>query len=145
MDNNVTKEWLDLAVLVVMMGVATIILFPLMVELKTPVIADYSDKTALDATGSIMMEGEIKTGADLFLAISNTDLNIPYPRSIRINNTPIIDLNNAFIAKLSENLALIYTDSGDYKLKSMLNYKITSISFVHDDVNGDYWQYTLQP
>lgn len=145
MDSNVTHEWIDFAILVVLMGVATILIMPLMIELKTPIITDYSDKTVLDATGSIMTEAEIKTGADLFMAISNTDLNIPYPRSIRINNTPIIDLNNAFLTNLSANLAMIYTDSGDYKLKSMLNYKITSVEFVHDTTNGDYWQYTLQP
>ena len=145
MDPDNVKEWLEFAILIVVMGVSVIILTPFINAISTPIIADYSDKTAVDATGSIMTEDTVRTGADLFLAIANSDLNLPYPRSIKINNSPILDLDNKFLTNLSANLALVYTDAGSYKLKSMLEYKIQSVEFVKDDVNGDYWHYTLVP
>ncbi|MBQ2885837.1 MAG: hypothetical protein IJE43_19100 [Alphaproteobacteria bacterium] len=143
MNPKVVIEWLQLAVLVLVLGIGSYNVSALFRETSTPIIRDYQDKTALDAKGSLMVEGAIKTGADLMFALINSDLNLPYPRSIKINSSPIIDLNNAFIANLDTNLALIYSSVGEYKLSTMLDYKVTKVEYIWDDVNGDYWHYTL--
>ena len=143
MDADMVHEWLSLAILVLVLGISTVELGILLREASTPIIKDYEDKTALNATGSIMSDFEGQTGVDILMSLANADLNVPYPRSIRINNTPIIDINDAFLADVSSNLAAIYSPSGQYKLGSMLDYKVDKVEFVSDNVNGDYWQYTL--
>lgn len=143
MNPKVVIEWLQLAVLVLVLGMGSFNVSALFREASTPIIRDYQDKTALDAKGSLMVEGAIKTGADLMFALINSDLNLPYPRSIKINSSPIIDLNNEFIANLDTNLALIYSSAGEYKLSTMLDYKVTKVEYIWDDINGDYWHYTL--
>lgn len=143
MDPKVIVEWLQLASLVLVLGMGSYNISALFREASTPIISDYQDKTTLNAKGSLMVDGDVKTGADIMFALINSDLNLPYPRSIRINNTPIIDLNNTFMADLDTNLALIYSSAGDYKLSTMLDYKVVDVKYVWDDVNGDYWHYTL--
>lgn len=136
-------EWLDIAILVLVMSMS-VMQFPILFEeTSKPIIKDYEDKTALFAGGSVYTELANKTGAELMMSIVNADENTPYPRSIKINNTKIIDLDNAFIANKQLNISGIYSSSGEYKLGTMLNWNIESVTFVQDKINGDYWHYVL--
>lgn len=131
MASSTMHEWLSFSTLVVVMGTAAILMQPLMQETSKPIIKDYADKTALDATGSIMMELEDQTGAAIMMALSNTDLNLPFPRAIRINDSPVLKLDNAFQADLGSGLAKVYSSSGKYKLKNMLDWKIIDVVYVY--------------
>ena len=172
---GVTHEWMSFASLIVVLGTSVILMQPLMQETSTPIIKDYEDKTALDAAGSIMMDLENQTGAAIMMALSNTDLNVPYPRAIRINDSPVLKLDNEFQSDLGSHLAMIYSPSGRYKLKNMLDWNIIGVIYVYQtndpkytdiitDMNNDsdpandnmygfgidtsvngYWQFILQP
>lgn len=141
--HNTVSIWLDVAILVLVLGMAVTNITPLLVEASKPIVKDYEDKTALKSYGDTYTESRVKTGADLVASLLNLDENIPYPRSIRVNNLPIIDLDNAFITNKQPNISAIYSKYGDFKLSTMLEWTITKIEFVYDPVNGDYWHYVL--
>lgn len=138
MVSDIMHEWISMGLLVVFMGISVVLAGPLLVEASSPIIEDYQDKTVLNASGSIVMEQlDGKTGADLLMSLANTDINVPYPRAIRFNNSRVIKLDNAFQADLAAQLSYIYLHDG---LKEMLDWKVIDIIYVyttHDDKLGD--------
>lgn len=141
--NSALSYYWDMMLLVLVLALAVINLPVLTNEWDKDIAVRMEDKSALDSENSIYVDDVMKTGADLMMALSIVDSMIPYPRSIRINETPVIDLDNAWIANKTSNLISIYSSSGNWKLGTMLNYQITNVEFVNN--GGDpYWQYTLE-
>lgn len=102
------------------------------------------DKTALDVQNSLYMYEDIKTGKDLMMSLVVVDDNVAFPRSIRINNTPIIDLNNAWIINKYTNIVKVYETGGQWKLGNMLDWKIQEVKYEYN--SGDpYLHYILSP
>lgn len=137
--------WIDIAVLSTILGSAAVQLPSIIAETQDPIIQMTEDKTAKDTYGSTIPAMRAETGSDIIMMLVNADDNIPYPRSIKINDTPIIDLNSAFFAQQQSNVHAILADSGTWKLGNMQDYKVTSVEFVQDNAEGDYWHYTLVP
>lgn len=141
--NSGISYYLDLAVLVISMAFAMLTLPNLTAAWQTPIITQIEDKTALDSEQSVYTEPTLKTGYDLLMSLVVADNLVPYPKSIRINDTPVIDLDNSWMMHKNENIGIIYSDSGSWKLSTMLHYKITKVEFVQN--GGDpYWQYILE-
>lgn len=141
--NSALSYYWDMMLLVLVLAIAVVNLPILTTEWSNGIAVRMEDKTALDSDNSIYVDDVMKTGADLMMALAIVDSMIPYPRSIRINDTPIIDLDNAWIASKTSNLISIYSSSGNWKLGTMLNHQITKVEFVEN--GGDpYWHYTLE-
>lgn len=140
--NKTTAYLFDVVMLVLVMGWSILNLPALMRATNEPIIAGIEDKTALEVNGSIYDSSAVQTGADLVAALLNVDANTPYPRAIKVNDSPVMKLDGAFYANKQNNLSLMFSASGDYKLSTMLDYSVESVTFVPDN-NGDYWHYVL--
>ena len=137
------QKWFDLTLLVCMLVIGTPFVIMITIEARHPITAYEPDKTAIDTEMGLTIDEVKKTGADLLMSLVVTDDLIPFPRSIKINNTPIIDINKAWVIDKSNNIAKLYSASGQYKLSTMLDYTIKSVTYVNN--NGDpYLHYVLE-
>lgn len=135
--------WLDAMLLVLMMALSLINLPALAKEWSVPLSSGIKDKSTVVSTAGVYHEDTVKTGQDLLMSLIVLDDYVQYPRSIRINDTPIIDLDTAWMTNHSANVSAIYNINGQWKLGSMLNYTITKVEYVEN--NGDpYWHYVLE-
>lgn len=135
--------WFDLLLAVVMMALTVINMPVLATEWVRPLSSGIVDKTTIETDYSLYVEDKIKTGADLLMMMVVADEYTQYPRSIKINETPIIDLDDTWIANKSINISKIYNINGSYKLGGMLEYEITSTTFVENS-NDPYWHFGLE-
>lgn len=137
--------YFELALLVLCMVMATFNLVLFTNEVNNPLIAYTEDKSAVDAENAIY-QGEVGlTGADLLMSLTNIDAYTPYPRSIQINDTGIIDLNNDFVTNKYVYIQMLYNGGGKYGsgLKTWVNWTVTSVEYVPN--NGDpYIRYVLE-
>lgn len=111
---------------------------------REPIIVQGSDKTFIESTGVQEHYDSELFGYDILLMLMNVDDMTPYPRAIRINDGPIIKIDNSYVAYKMKNVALIYDAEGDYKLSLMLNYKVTTQEYIYDIPGTPYIQYTLE-
>lgn len=109
-----------------------------------PIIIQGTDKTYVDALGVQEWETHEKYGRDILFSLINTDIMSPYPRAIKINDTPVIKIDNLFLTTKMRNVAMIYSSTGEYKLSTMLDWKVTSEKYVYDDGDFAYIHYTLE-
>lgn len=132
-------------IILVLVAIGCTLLLPLYFTVMfTNPISYTEDKTALDVQNSLYMYEDIKTGKDLMMSLVVVDDNVAFPRSIRINNTPIIDLNNAWIINKYTNIVKVYETGGQWKLGNMLNWKIQEVKYEYN--SGDpYLHYILSP
>lgn len=135
-------EYVELGVLVIMMVYGALNAGMLAKEAATPIVADYDDKTAMPAQGAINTDEYVFTGADLMYTVILADNNIPYPRAVKVNDAPVIRMDDEFVANKERNVGGIYSSTGLYKLGTMLDWHVVDIKYV-SDTNGDYWHYIL--
>jgi hypothetical protein len=134
-------KWLDFMLLVIFLAIGFSMSTLLLRSLGTSLVSYPEDKTALDTNNAIYVSETQKTGVDLLMSLVVTDDLNAFPRSFRIANTPIIDLNNDWVIEKSTNIAVIYSPGGSYKLGNMLNRKIKRTEYVQngDDPYIRYW------
>lgn len=137
------QKWLDLAVLICMLVIGTPFVIMITIEASNPITSYEPDKTAIDTEMGLIVDDVKKTGADLLMSLAVTDDLIAFPRSIKINDTPIIDIDKAWVIDKSSNIARIYSETGQYKLGIMLDWFVESVTYVNN--NGDpYLHYILE-
>ena len=137
------SKWFDLVLLILILTIGVLLLPFVFIELNTPIMSKIEDKTALRVENALYVGHVNKTGADLFMGLVVVDEFLPFPKSIRINETPVIDLNKTWIANKYGNINKIYSEEGEYKLSKMLDWNITSVEFIEN--GGDsYWQFRLE-
>lgn len=138
------QKFYDIMILVFVAIGCTLLLPLYFTVMFTNPISYTEDKTALDVQNSLYMYEDIKTGKDLMMSLVVVDDNIAFPRSIRINNTPVIDFNNEWIVNKYTNIVKVYETSGQWKLGNMLEWKIKEVKYEYN--SGDpYLHYILQP
>lgn len=137
------QKWLDLALLICMLVIGTPFVIMITIEASNPITSYEPDKTAIDTEMGLIVDDVKKTGADLLMSLAVTDDLIAFPRSIKINDTPIIDIDKAWVIDKSSNIARIYSETGQYKLGTMLDWFVKSVTYVNN--NGDpYLHYILE-
>lgn len=141
---EVLSKYLEVAVSIFIYVTASILTLALLITAREPIIEQGSDKTLVESTGVQKHYESELYGYDLLLMLLNLDSMSPYPKAIKINDTPVINLNNAFLAYKMRNVAAIYSETGDYKLSKMLNYKVTSKKYVYEGADAPYMHYTLE-
>lgn len=109
----------------------------------------------VDKTNSIVFEnfkedldnGESytqKTAADLLMYFATLDRADMTPNRIKVNDTPIITIDDEFIEYKYENIETLFSDTGKYKFSSLLDdgtgnpEVIKSIDIEFEDKDTDY-------
>lgn len=102
---------------------------------KEPIAVTYEDKTAKTVQDALVVGKPVYTGRDLLSVIMVMDEFVPYPRKIRINDGPVILLDNAFITNIERKVLDVYATYlvGKDDLPLTFSY----------DYNGGYIQYRL--
>lgn len=136
------EKWLDLVVLIVALVFGITMAGICLRVYSEPIATDKVDKSTVQSVESITVDADIKTGKDLLMSLVVADGLMPYPRAIRINDTPVIRMTDDWVVNKSREIARIYNANGDIRLATMLDWSIASVSYV-DDVDGGYLQYIL--
>lgn len=141
---EVLEKYIEIAASIFIYVTAAVLTLGLLIVAREPIIKQGSDKTLVESTGVQQYYESELYGYDLLLMLLNLDSMSPYPKAIKINDTPVINLNNAFLAYKMRNVASIYSATGDYKLSKMLNYKVTDKKYVYEGADAPYIHYTLE-
>lgn len=141
---SILEKYLEVAISIFLYVTSAALTLTLLVFAQDPIITQGSDKTLVESAGVQQMYESTEYGRDILLMLLNTDPMSPYPKAIKINNTPVIKLDNDFIASKMRNLAAIYSANGQYKLSTMLDYKVSSYKYVYEGTDAPYIQYTLE-
>lgn len=138
------EKWIDLVVLILALLVGTTMSGICLRVYSEPIASRYENKSTVQSFEAIMVDADVKTGKDLLMGLVITDSLMPYPRAIRINDTPVIRMTDDWVINKNRHVAEIYSPVGLYKLGNMLDWEVVEVIFVHDDAEGDYLSYTLQ-
>lgn len=141
---EVLERYIEFVTTIVLVAVAATITVVLVSQCATPIVELTDDKSMVPSTGVQEWEEHTLYGRDLLLMLINLDLMSPYPKAIRINDTPVLRIDNSFIMYKMRNVATIYASSGQYKLSTMLDWEITNIDYVYSGEGAPYIQYTLE-
>lgn len=141
---DVLEKYIEIAVSVFLYVSAAVLTVGVLIFAQDPIVTQGSDKTFVESTGVQQLYEADIYGKDILLMLLNTDSMSPYPKAIKINDTPVIQLNNAFIAYKMRNVSAIYSASGEYKLSKMLDWKVTNKKYVYEGVGAPYIHYTLK-
>lgn len=141
--NDAVSKWLDLTFIIIFMVISCIGLNLLLREVNTPLVSKHEDKSALYVENAIHEPFNIKTGSDIMLSLLVADDYCPEPASIRINNTPIIRIDDDYVASKYTEVNKIYNTSGQWQLGRLLNSRVIYVTYVTDS-SGDYWQYIIE-
>jgi hypothetical protein len=141
---DIVNKWFDMAVSIFIYVMCTGLTVTLMVVAQEPIINSNSDKTFMESTGVQEKQENELYGNDILFMLLNSDEMTPYPKAIKINDSPVIKLDNNFIATKMNNISVIYSESGEYKLKKMMNWKIIDKKFVYSGTDAPYIQYILK-
>lgn len=142
--SEIIEKYLEMAVSIFIYVTCAALTSTLLIFAKDPIIVQGSDKTFVESTG---VQGSYESaiyGRDLLLMLLNTDIMSPYPKAIKINNSPVIKLDTSFTDSKMVKVSEIYSDSGSYKLSTMLDYKVTSKEFISNQPDSPYIQYVLK-
>lgn len=121
--------WYEMIMLMVMLICGATSLTSVVVLLNQPIISYTSEKTALDSFDIENVEETKRYGRDLLASLVNTDENAPYPNAIKIDNSPILAIDNTFHTKKFSVIAGVYDSSGQYGLANKLNKPIKAMRF----------------
>lgn len=137
-----SEKWLDLAILIVALVFGITMAGICLRVYSKPIATNRVDKSTVQSSETITVDADIKTGKDLLMSLVVADGLMPYPRAIRINDTPVIRMTDDWVVNKSREIARLYSASGSVKLATMLEWKVASVSYV-DDAEGGYLQYVL--
>jgi len=136
------EKWLDLVMLIVSLVFGITMAGICLYVYSEPIASNRVDKSTVQSEEAITVDADIKTGKDLLMSLVVADGLMPYPRAIRINDTPVIRMTDDWVVNKSREIAKVYSANGDVRLATMLDWRIASVSYV-DDVNGGYLHYVL--
>jgi hypothetical protein len=134
------EDYFEAIFVLLIVGAATSLILMLVMLTQEPIINPSEDKSMVAVNGALDDFGEGLTGHDLLLMLMNVDSMTPYPRAVKINDTPVIVIDEKYVASKMGNLAVIYNSGGSYKLSTLLDKQVVSQEYVYDDVsdtNGD--------
>lgn len=137
------ERWLDLILLIIVLGFGVIVLNICVVEYSSPLSTKAEDKTIVKTEEELLIDDSIKTGRDLLMSLVVIDEFISYPRAIKINDTPVIQFTDSWIVSKNQNIAQIYSTTGEYQLGLMLDWKIESVQYVYENNGSGYLWYKL--
>lgn len=121
--------WLEMIPLVIMLLIASTTTSFLVTQISKPMITYINEKSANDTLDEILEPEGIRYGKDLLLALINTDEHAPYPNAIRIDGSPVLKLDSAYQTTKYANLALVYSQTGDFQLSTKLDKPIQATVF----------------
>lgn len=142
--SDVVSKYIEICTSIFIFVVSASFVLSLMVVCSTPIINLDSDKTMIESDGVQQHYVADMYGYDILAMLINTDPMSPYPKAIRINNSPVLKLDNAFLAYKMRNVSVVYQHGGSYGLSDMLDWKVTSRTFVYDAPDAPYIQYKLE-
>ena len=142
--DEVVSTYLEMAVSIFIYVACTAMTLSLLAFAQNPIITLGSDKTLVESAGVQQEYKAVIYGRDLLLSLLNTDVMSPPPKSIKINDTPVIKLDNSFLANKVGNVSTIYSNTGVYKLSSMLNWTVTSTEYVYTGPGAPYIHIILE-
>lgn len=134
--------WYELIFLVFMALAAATGVTSVLYCCNSEIVSYTEDKTALDSVDIENLEAYPRYGRDLLASLINTDENAPYPNAIKIDDSPILKIDNTFHTKKFGVIGNVYYSGGDYKLSTKLNKPIKAVKF--EVVNGtDVFHYYI--
>ena len=142
--SDIIIKYVGLAFSIFIFAASSANVFMLLNNASEPIVELGSDKTFVESTGVQKTYEQELYGSDILMMLLNTDAMTPYPRAIKINDTPVIKLDNSFITAKIRNTGNIYSPSGQWGLKNMLDWKVVSKKYVYDDPEGPYIHYELE-
>lgn len=118
--------WLEAVLLAAFLGLSvTNVSFNMMMITK-PLSYTLEDKTAQKLNNANFGTETTYRGEDLLMSLVVIDEFAPYPRKIKIDNSPIINLDSAWVANKVMNVTKIYNSyikgKEDWVLTSTFNY-----------------------
>lgn len=148
------EPWVGVIMWCLIIGLSTTLMRPLFTETDTAITANYEDKTQLTSRGGVdkpqvqladgtFIDGTKFTMADLVLSLFNMDRMNPYPKAIKVNDTPVVRFTNSWMVDLNNNVSSLCSSGGSHKFGAILDKQIVKVTFVHDD-NGDYWHFITE-
>lgn len=141
---EVVEKYIELACIIFLFVLSAFLTANLLWVASDPIINLGEDKTFQESAGVQTWDYHHIYGKDILLMLLNTDEMTPYPRAIKINDTPVIKLDNAFMATKMRNVSAIYSSSGNWKLSSMLNWEVISSDYVYEGADAPYIHYVLE-
>lgn len=142
--SDVIEKYFEIAISIYAFVASTVFVVGLLALTSNPIIELGSDKTMVESTGIQQYHEAELYGHDILMTLLNTDAMAPYPRAIRINDTPVIKLTPEFVAKKMANIGIIYSSNGEYKLSTLLEHKIISKEYVYKGIDAPYIHYVLK-
>ena len=142
--SEIIEKYIEISVSIFIYIASAILTLTILVFARDPIIIQGNDKTFIESTGVQQLYKSNTYGYDILLMLMNVDEMAPYPKAIKINDTPVIKINNEFIAYKMRNVSFIYSSTGTYKLSNMLHYKVISEEFVYSGPDAPYIHYILQ-
>ena len=121
--------WYEMIMLMVMLLCGATSLTSVVVMLNKPIITYTNEKTALDSFDIENIEAYPRYGRDLLAALVNTDENAPYPNAIKIDDSPILLIDNTFHTRKFSVIAEVYDSGGPYQLSNKLDLPIKAMKF----------------
>lgn len=141
---EVLERYMEIAISIFIYVVSATFTVTVLVSATVPIMPIMGDKTFIESTGVQELYEADVYGYDILLMLLNTDPMSPYPKGIKINNSPVLRIDNSFIAYKMKNVAVVYSPVGDYKLSLMLKYKVTNIDYVYKGIDSPYIHFTLK-
>lgn len=141
---NIATKYIVLCTMVIVFAASTSIILHLLATASEPGVVSGTDKSLLESTG--VQEGyeQELTGYDVLLSLLNTDTMTPYPRAIKINDSPVLKLDASFLTNQIPSVAIVYNTGGQYQLGNMLEWKVVSHEYVYDDGDTPYIHFILE-
>lgn len=137
--SKLVDDWLDLMLLVLILALSMYLCRPLCAEWTKSLISNMYDKTTIVPAGTISSETPDLTGRDIAFMVASVDQDIPYPKSIKIGDSSIIDFDKAWFADKETNI------EGTLRgpLRDKLDTVVQEVIFVEN--GGDpYWHYIFK-
>lgn len=138
-------RWFDLVMLIAVMLVGVSVLVMCVAVSSSPIAQYDEDKSVVATENGLVVDTPYKKGRELLLSLVIADEFTPYPRAIKINDSPIIQITDEWLLLKNSWLAKIYDAGGEYKLSTMLDWDIVSAQFKYDSGSStpDYIHYIL--
>lgn len=134
--------WYELIFLLFMLLAAATGVTSVLYCCNSEIVSYTEDKTALDTFDIDNIVAYPRYGRDLLVSLVNTDENAPYPNAIKIDDSPILKIDNAFHTKKFSNIGNVYSSTGEYKLSTKLGKPIKAVKF--EVINGtDVFHYYI--
>lgn len=142
--SDVIDKYLEIAVSIFIYVSCAVLTVSLLICCQDPIVTLTNDKTFVESEGVQQLEEHKTYGSDLLAMLINVDIMSPYPKAIKINNTPVIRMDNEFLAYKMRNVGSIYSSGGQHKLSLMLDYVVTSTRYVYKGADAPYIEYILE-